>query len=292
MSCAIVEEAGTERPEETHFIFLRRASWVAVEATCLSRMCGMCQDLQQTCRRDLDVRGKPRDTGVARDRASVGLNQSRISLWIVTAVVCVAPRISLLWYVLISYSLITLRYFMYLSISLHLELVHTSIPKTKAGSWWEVLNLWEICLQAFGHSSSLLIFQKALKWLWCCCCLAEGASSCSWSTSCRMLCWGRWAGLSWSTDTSEKLCLSGPSTEISCSLLFLKVFLSFMWLLIQTMLAFMGALMSLLWKFASSLFNSSIKTKQNSLWIHPSLQNKAWQSLVPQISHTGLLSCA
>lgn len=161
MSCVILEEAGTERPEETHFIFLRGASWVADETTCLRRICGMCQDLQQTCRRDLDVRGKPRDTGVTRDRTNAGLNQSRINLRIGTATVCVTPRSSLFWFILICYSLNTLRYFMYFSTSLCLKLVHTSIPKTKAGSWWRVLNLWKICLQAFGHSSSLLIFQKA-----------------------------------------------------------------------------------------------------------------------------------
>lgn len=179
------------------------------------RICGMCQDLQWTCRGNLDVRGKPRDTRVARDRASAGLNQSRTSLWIGTAVVCVTPRSSLLWSILICYSLNSVRYFIYLSTSLYLKLVHTSIPKTKPGSWWRVLNLWKICLQAFEHSSSLLIFQESqFSWngWWCCSCLAESASSSLGLPAAECFPQGRWTGLSWSTDSGEKLCLSGSST--------------------------------------------------------------------------------
>lgn len=62
-----------------------------------------------------------------------------------------------------------------------------------------------------------------------------------------------------------------------------------MWLLIQSMLVFMGALMPLLWRLASSLFNGFMKTKQNSPWIQPPLQNKAWQSLVPQLRCRGTI---
>lgn len=155
------------------------------------------------------------ETRVARDRASAGLNQSRINLWIGTAAVCVTPRSSLLWSSLICYSLNTLRYLMYLSTSLRLKLVHTSIPKTKAGSWWRVLNLWKICLQAFGHSSSLLIFQKssspemvgdvAPAWL--------GVSAAALGLpAAECFPRGKWSGLSWSTDSGEKLWLSGSST--------------------------------------------------------------------------------
>lgn len=293
MSQVVLEEAEREAWRD---IFHRpqRGFLSGCWSKLLEDICGVCQDVQWTCRRDLHVRGKPRNTG---DRASAGLNQSRINLWAGSAVVSVTPRSSLLWSILICYSLNPLRYFMYLSTSLHLKLAHPSIPKTKAGSRWRVWICGKFVFRLLGTALPFqkAIFQKASApemvgdvapaWLRVpAAALGLPAAEC--------FAQDRWTGLSWSTDSGEKLWLSGSSTEISCSLSFLEVFLSFMWLLIQTMLAFMGALTSLLWKFASSLFNGSIKTKQNSLWIHPSLQNKAWQSLVPQISCTGILSCA
>lgn len=103
--------------------------WVAVEATWPRRICGMCQYLQWTCWRDPDPGGRPGDREAARVRASTWLNQSRINLWSVSAVVCVTHSSSLLWSILICYWLNTLRYFMYLSASLHLRLIYTIHPK-------------------------------------------------------------------------------------------------------------------------------------------------------------------
>ena len=63
------------------------SSWVAVEATWLRRISGMCQHLQWTQGWDLGAGGRPGDTEAARTRASAWLNQSRINLRIVSAVV-------------------------------------------------------------------------------------------------------------------------------------------------------------------------------------------------------------
>lgn len=75
--------------------------------------------------------------------------------------------------------------------------------------------MWKNCLQVFGHSFSLLTFQKASSSemigdvgpaLLTVPAAAVGLPAAE------SFAWGRWAGLSWSTDSSEKLWLSGSST--------------------------------------------------------------------------------
>lgn len=122
-----------------------------------------CQHLQWTYGRDLDLRGRPGNPELGRLRARTWLNQSRTNLWIGSRVVCVTHGRSLLRSVLAWYRLNGFCTFWPFFIW---GWFIPSIPRTEGrkrteGSRRRVLNLWKIYVQAFRHSSSLLIFQEA-----------------------------------------------------------------------------------------------------------------------------------